>query len=119
LLWARRQLELNNWEIKKRDEEAMLDILSEATWPLREWFEENVIIDEAGRVKGSEAYDNYVQFCMTKGLKPMSRNDFYITLAQKATKYEREKSVWFKGITLKKNPSENPSNNYDQPVNWF
>ncbi|MGC9107393.1 MAG: bifunctional DNA primase/polymerase, partial [Infirmifilum sp.] len=101
LLWCRWQLEQNNWEIRRREEDEALDILSEASWPLREWWDDRVIESPDSRIKATALYEDYLEWCTNQGLKPIGRNDFYAYLAQKATKYERDKTVWFKGISLR------------------
>jgi phage/plasmid-associated DNA primase len=67
---------------------------------------EYVILDQNGRVKGTELYDAYVSWCKENGLTPMGRNSFYTAVATRFTKIPPDKTpdktTWFKGIRIRR-----------------
>lgn len=100
LVWSRKQLEERDWKVRRPDPEEMLDRLCNPFRRIEDWWNNRVVEDPDGRVKGTEVYDDYRTFCLERGLQPLSRDAFYGILASKAIRYEREKTVWFKGIRL-------------------
>jgi hypothetical protein len=101
LLWCRKKLEDDNWEIKKMAEEEMLDYLMKNTNTTFRFLESEYVVEDVnGRVKGTDLYNAYVTWCKDKGITPMSLQNFYTSVSTKYTKYERDKSVWFKGLRL-------------------
>jgi phage/plasmid-associated DNA primase len=101
LLDCRVRLEENNWEIKKMDEDVMLDYLMRTSNPALQFLESDwVIIDPSAKVKGTELYEAYVAWCKERGLTPMSRNNFYTTVASRFRKRMEEKTTWFRGLML-------------------
>jgi len=101
LLWCRCRLEEDNWEVRKMDEEAMLDYLMEASNTALRFLEsEWVIKDPSAKVKGSELYDAYVAWCKEKGVTPMGRQGFYSSIARKCTKRVEKSVVWFRGVMI-------------------
>ncbi|MCC6014247.1 MAG: hypothetical protein LM564_00910 [Desulfurococcaceae archaeon] len=104
LLWCRVKLEQSNWEIKKMSPEEALEYLMETTNSVLRFLKDTnyVVEDPNGRVKGTELYEVYLRWCMEKGVKEFDRNAFYSLVASKYAKYEREKTVWFRGLRLKR-----------------
>jgi energy-coupling factor transporter ATP-binding protein EcfA2 len=101
LLWCRKKLEDDNWEIKKMDEEEMLDYLTSMTNTALRFLEsEYVVEDTSGKVKGMDLYDSYVKWCKEKGITPMGLQNFYTTVSSKYTKFEKHKTIYFKGLRL-------------------
>ncbi|MCC6014626.1 MAG: hypothetical protein LM564_02860 [Desulfurococcaceae archaeon] len=103
LLWCRVKLEESNWEIRRRSQEEMLEYLTQSTNTALRFLEDPnyVVKDPSGRVKGSDLYEAYLKWCTERGITPVGRAAFYATVATKYAKYEREKTVWFKGLRLK------------------
>jgi energy-coupling factor transporter ATP-binding protein EcfA2 len=101
LLDSRVRLEENNWEIKKMDEDSMLDYLMKTSNPALQFLESDwIIMDPSAKVKGTELYEAYVAWCKERGLTPMSRNNFYTTVASRFRKRMEEKTTWFRGLML-------------------
>jgi phage/plasmid-associated DNA primase len=111
LLWCRVKLEQNNWEIKRRSPEEMLEYLMKASNSALRFLEDPsyVVEDPSGRVKGSELYEAYLKWCTERGVRAFDRNTFYSFVASKYVKYEREKTVWFKGLRLREERGEGES----------
>jgi len=103
LLWCRVKLEQNSWEIKRRSPEEMLEYLMKASNSALRFLEDPsyVVEDPSGRVKGSDLYEAYLRWCTEKGVRAFDRNTFYSFVASKYVKYERDKTVWFKGLRLR------------------
>jgi len=103
LLWCRVKLEQDNWEIKRRSPEEMLEYLMKASNSALRFLEDPsyVVEDPSGRVKGAELYEAYLKWCTERGVRAFDRNTFYSFVASKYVKYEREKTVWFKGLRLR------------------
>jgi hypothetical protein len=104
LLWCRRQLEKNDWEVKRLPTEEIIDMIRESTNTAFKFLEEETSLLDFGqerRIEAKELYDMYVAWCRRKGIKPMGRNLFYSTVAKKYEKYEREGRKWFRGIGKK------------------
>jgi phage/plasmid-associated DNA primase len=103
LLWCRVQLEKRNWEIRKKDIEIMLNLFREETNPVYQFLKSDYIMPNTeGRVKGKDLYDIYVKWSVEKGIAPVGLQDFYTFIAHKHEKYIREKTVWFKGLSITK-----------------
>jgi hypothetical protein len=107
LLCCRVQLEERGWEVRKRGYEEKLDYLTKMTNTALRFLEsEYVILDQNGRVKGTELYDAYVIWCKENGLTPMGRNSFYTAVATRFTKIPPDKTpdktTWFKGIRIRR-----------------
>jgi len=104
LLWTRRQLEKNNWIIKKMNDEDMINYLMRETNSALKFLEESKVIerDPLSVVKGTDLYSAYVDWCMRQGLKAFDRNRFYTIVGSRFQTYEREGSTWFRGLKLKK-----------------
>jgi energy-coupling factor transporter ATP-binding protein EcfA2 len=100
LVWCRWQLERRGWKVRRPEQEEMLDMLCNPFRRIEDWWNSRVVEDPDARLKGTEAYDDYRTFCLERGLQPLSRDAFYALLAKKAKRFEREGSVWFKGIRL-------------------
>jgi energy-coupling factor transporter ATP-binding protein EcfA2 len=104
LLWCRIQLEKNNFQIKKMPAEKIMETFRQATNPVLKFLsEETSILEQAPdkRIKGKELYDIYVKWCTMKNITPMPINKFYMTVATQFEKYERDKTIWFRGIGKK------------------
>jgi phage/plasmid-associated DNA primase len=104
LLWARRQLEKNNWVIKKMNDDDMINYLMRETNSALKFLEESDVIvkDPSSVVKGTDLYEAYVDWCMKNGLKAFDRNRFYTIVGSRFQAYERVGSKWFRGLRLKK-----------------
>jgi len=104
LLWARRQLEKNNWIIKKMSDDDMISYLIRETNSALKFLEESKVIerDPSSVVKGTDLYEAYVDWCMRQGLKAFDRNRFYTIVGSRFQAYEREGSKWFRGLKIKK-----------------
>jgi len=106
LLWCRWQLEQRGWVISKMSEEAVIEFLRAQSNPVLRFLADAVgeEIEEhpEGRVKGTELYELYLRYCKEKGVTPVSMNAFYSVLATRYEKYTREKTVWFKGLRLRR-----------------
>ena len=104
LLWARRQLEKNNWVIKKMNDEDMINYLMRETNSALKFLEESKVVerDPSGVVKGTDLYIAYVDWCMRHGLKAFDRDRFYTIVGSRFQAYPREGSKWFRGLKLKK-----------------
>jgi hypothetical protein len=100
LVWSRKQLEERDWKVRRPDPEEMLDRLCNPFRRIEDWWNNRVVEDPDARLKGAEAYNDYYVFCRERGLQPLSQTAFYAVLAKRAHRYERDKSVWFKGIRL-------------------
>lgn len=103
LIWCRVQLERNGWKIKKMEAEALLDYLMRSTNSALQFLSDTSVVepDPAARVKGTELYEAYVRWCSEKGIRPMSRNNFYSIVATKYHEFTREGARWFRGLKLK------------------
>jgi hypothetical protein len=103
LIWCRVKLGESNWEIKRRSPDEMLEYLTQSTNTVLRFLEDPdcVVKDPNGRVKGVELYEAYLRWCMEKGVRAFDRNTFYSFVASKYAKYERDKTVWFKGLRLR------------------
>lgn len=103
LIWCRVQLERNGWKIKKMEAEALLDYLMRSTNSALQFLSDSSVVepDPAARVKGTELYEAYVRWCSEKGIRPMSRNNFYSIVATKYHEFTREGARWFRGLKLK------------------
>ena len=100
LAWCRWQLEERGWKLRRPEQEEMLDNLCNPFRRIEDWWNNRVVEDPDARLKGAVAYNDYYVFCRERGLQPLSQTAFYAILAKKAKRYEREKTVWFKGIRL-------------------
>jgi energy-coupling factor transporter ATP-binding protein EcfA2 len=102
LLWARWQLEQRGWELRKRSEEELLDMLMEAQSPVSLFIEEKCVRDEHGRVARKELYDAFLRWAREHGITRIpSRGEFYaqvrsLGFAEKKTPRER----FFIGLRL-------------------
>jgi energy-coupling factor transporter ATP-binding protein EcfA2 len=103
LLWCRVRLEQSGWEIRRRSSEDVLEYLMEASNTVLRFLKDTNYVEEdpSGRVKGTELYEAYLKWCNERGITPVGRSAFYATVATKYAKYEREKTVWFKGLRLR------------------
>jgi phage/plasmid-associated DNA primase len=78
LLWCRWQLEQRGWEVRRRDEEELLDLLMEAQSPVLQFLEERCVREEGARVEKKALYEAYLTWLREKGItKVPSRGDFY------------------------------------------
>ena len=104
LLWARRQLERNNWVIKRKSDEEIMEILMRETNPVLKFLEESEHVekDPSGRVKGKDLYDAYVKWSVEKGFKVVGLSEFYSIVGSKYQSYDREGAKWFRGLRLKR-----------------
>jgi phage/plasmid-associated DNA primase len=104
LLWARRQLEKNNWVIKRKSDEEIMEILIRETNPVLKFLEESEHVekDPSGRVKGKDLYDAYVKWSVEKGFKVVGLSEFYSIVGSKYQSYDREGAKWFRGLRLKR-----------------
>jgi len=104
LLWARKQLERNNWVIKRKSDEEIMEILIRETNPVLKFLEESELVegDPSGRVKGKDLYDAYVKWSVEKGFKVVGLSEFYSIVGSKYQSYDREGAKWFRGLRLKR-----------------
>jgi phage/plasmid-associated DNA primase len=102
LLWARRQLEKNNWVIKRKSDEDIMEILMREINPVLKFLEESGLVekDPSGRVKGKDLYDAYVKWSVEKGFKAVGLSEFYSIVGSKYQSYERGGATWFRGLRL-------------------
>jgi phage/plasmid-associated DNA primase len=102
LLWARRQLEKNNWVIKRKSDEDIMEILMREINPVLKFLEESELVkkDPSGRVKGKDLYDAYMKWSVEKGFKAVGLSEFYSIVGSKYQSYERGGATWFRGLRL-------------------
>ncbi|MGC9069342.1 MAG: DUF5906 domain-containing protein [Thermoprotei archaeon] len=101
LLWCRVQLEQRNWEVRKMDNEKIINYLLEAKNNAITFINECVQEVSYGYEYGTTLYETYVKWCASKGVNPMGRNEFYTTLATKFQKITRDKQVAFSGVKIR------------------
>lgn len=78
LLWCRWQLEQRGWEVRRRDEEELLDLLMEAQSPVLQFLEERCVREEGARVEKKALYEAYLAWLRERGItKVPSRGNFY------------------------------------------
>jgi phage/plasmid-associated DNA primase len=105
LLCCRALFDVEGREIKRRDEEYMLNYLMEATNSALQFLKSDwIIIDPSAKVKGTELYNAYVAYCKEQGITPMGRNEFYSVVESKFSRISMEKAhdktTWFRGVML-------------------
>ena len=116
LLWCRRQLEKNDWKVKKLPKEDIVNILRETTNTASVFLEESpdIITGKDYRIEGQTLYALYVKWCSQKGVKPMSRNLFYAVLREKGLEtYKRQGVVWVKGVGQASKDTKNDLAKYE------
>jgi hypothetical protein len=110
LLWCRRELEKNNWQIKKLGKEEILNIIRESSNTAYQFLNlatELLDFDNNCRIEAKRLYELYERWSETHGIKPMGRNVFYGKLRAKGYEvYKREGVYWVKGICEKGKPRE-------------
>jgi len=78
LLWARRQLEERGWQVRKRSEEELVDMLMTAHDYVTQFIEERCIRDEHARVDRTELYNAFKEWLKEKHITRVpNRADFY------------------------------------------
>jgi hypothetical protein len=116
LLWCRRQLEKNDWKVKKLPKEDIVNILKETTNTATIFLEESpdIITGKDYRIEGQVLYALYVKWCGQKGVKPMTKNLFYAVLRERGLEtYKREGVVWVKGVGQASKDIKNTSALYE------
>jgi len=102
LLWCRRQLEARDWEVEKRGEEELLDMLMQAQSPVYQFVAEACVRDPQAKIERGKLYDAYVEWCASKGItRLLPRADFYAAIRSMGfveRKWKGER--YFFGITL-------------------
>jgi len=101
LLWCRRQLEARGWEVEKRGEEELLDMLMQAQSPVYQFVAECCIRDPQAKIERGKLYDAYVEWCASKGItRLLPRADFYAAIRSMGFREKMWKGTrYFFGIT--------------------
>ena len=104
LAWARIQLENHGWKIDKLEASEVIDFLRTSNNSAYQFLtmSDDIVEDPNDKIKGSELYELYTAWCDRKGIKALSRNDFYMIVSRYYQKIPPErspdKSVWFRGL---------------------
>jgi phage/plasmid-associated DNA primase len=104
LAWARIELEKRGWKIEKLEPSDVIDFLRTSNNSAYQFLtmSDDIVEDSNEKIKGSKLYELYTAWCDRKGIKPLSRNDFYMIVSRYYQKIPPEKSpdksVWFKGL---------------------
>jgi phage/plasmid-associated DNA primase len=104
LAWARIELEKRGWKIEKLEPSDVIDFLRTSNNSAYQFLimSDDIVEDSNEKIKGSELYELYTAWCDRKGIKPLSRNDFYMIVSRYYQKIPPEKSpdksVWFRGL---------------------
>jgi energy-coupling factor transporter ATP-binding protein EcfA2 len=104
LVWARVQLERSNWRIERMETTEVIDFLRTSNNSAYQFLtmSDDIVEDPNEKIKGTELYELYLNWCDRKGAKPMTRNEFYAVVSryyQKiAPEKSKDKSVWFRGL---------------------
>jgi len=104
LAWARIQLEKRGWKIEKLEPSDVIDFMRTSNNSAYQFLSmsDDIIEDPNDKIKGSELYELYTAWCDRKGIKALSRNDFYMIVSRYYQKIPPEKSpdksVWFRGL---------------------
>jgi phage/plasmid-associated DNA primase len=115
LLWCRVKLEENEWRVKKMDEDEMLDYLMRTSNTATRFLESDWIIkDPSAKVEGTELYEAYIAWCREQGITPMSRGNFYTTVASTFRKRVEKGKVLFRGLMV--NPRVKGSTTMEEHV---
>ncbi|BBE42423.1 hypothetical protein [Conexivisphaera calida] len=105
LLWARRELEKNGWQIEKRGEEELRGLVFEKSWVLSGFWSD--CVEESGEVRAGDLYTAYQRWAQRHGVAAVGRNAFYDLVAQKAARVlDRDKSLKFVGVRLRPGAGE-------------
>jgi len=110
LLWCRRELEKNNWQVKRLSKEEILNIIRENSNTAYQFLNlatDLLDFDNNCKMEAKRLYEIYQRWCESHGIKPMGRNVFYGKLRAKGYElYKREGTTWVKGICEKGKPRE-------------
>jgi energy-coupling factor transporter ATP-binding protein EcfA2 len=104
LAWARIQLEKRGWKIERMETNEVIDLMRTSNNSAYQFLtmSDDIIEDPNDKIKGSELYELYTAWCDRKGIKPLSRNDFYMIVSRYYQKIPPEKSpdksIWFRGL---------------------
>jgi len=81
LLWCRWQLGEGGWELRRRGEEELLELLLEAQSPVYRFLAERCVRDPHARVKRKELYEAYVDWLKEQGVTAVPpRDQFYMQI---------------------------------------
>ena len=81
LLWCRWQLGERGWELRRRSEEELLELLLEAQSPVYRFIAERCVRDPHARVKRRELYEAFVEWLKEQGVTVVpSRDQFYMQI---------------------------------------
>jgi len=100
LIWARKQLEDRNWEVRKRDEDTLLELLIEAQSPVYRFVAECCVKQPQARIERGKLYDEYTKWCLENGFRPLPRSEFYTAVRSMGFAEKMWRGVrYFFGIT--------------------